>query len=125
MEKEGFTKVVIIDDVDVSRCDYYEPDEMWTCADGEYTYNCEECHDCYYKQLKRLQKDYKVQENIINNLNNEVDYLDKENDKYRQAIEQIRQVVEFAIEETLTIGQKNATDKILEIIRDVQDDENI
>lgn len=44
--------------------------------------------------------------------------------KYRQAIEQIGQIVEFAIEETLTLGQKNATDKILEIIRAVQDDEN-
>ena len=90
--------------------------------DNEITPECEECHDCYYKKLKRLQKGYKVQENIINNLNNEVNDLDKENDKYRQAIEQIRQIVEFAIEETLTLGQKNATDKILEIIGEVQNE---
>lgn len=39
--------------------------------------------------------------------------------KYKQALEEIRQVVEFAIEETLTVSQKNGTSKILEIINEV------
>ena len=47
-------------------------------------------------------------------------YSDNEIEKYKQALEQIRQIVEFAIEETLTLGQKNATDKILEIINNVE-----
>lgn len=49
--------------------------------------------------------------------------LKKEKAKYKQAIEQIRQIVEFAIEETLTLGQKNATDKILEIISEAESEE--
>lgn len=37
--------------------------------------------------------------------------------QYKQALQEIRQVVEFAMEEVLTIGQRNATAKILEIIK--------
>lgn len=38
------------------------------------------------------------------------------NRQLETALEDIRQIVEFAIEETLTLGQKNATDMILQII---------
>lgn len=48
-----------------------------------------------------------------------LDLESDEKDKYKEALEEIRQVVEFAIEETLTVSQKNGTSKILEIINEV------
>lgn len=45
----------------------------------------------------------------------ESDYVQLE--KYKQALQEIREVVELAMEEVLTIGQRNATAKILEILQ--------
>ena len=48
-------KQIMIDGVDVSGCEYYDKNKsLLTCTCEEYA--CSECHNCYYKQLKRAEK---------------------------------------------------------------------
>lgn len=99
---------------------------------------CEDNPNCYYKKLQRLKEETEVQKMALNaaieenaRLKTQIENIKIKhkryrecsmqlNNKYKTAFEEIRQIVEFAIEETLTLGQKNATDKILQIISEVQ-----
>ena len=116
--------------------------------DGNYCPNHDtKCDfvDCYYKQLKRLEQEKemiiseynKLLQEIIGgiefkeiilsgitplNVLKEMKKTYIQSSKYKSALEEIREIIEFAIEETLTLGQRNATDKILEIIKDVQNE---
>ena len=51
--------------------------------------------------------------------NGKVWYSEAEYKELEQALEEIREIVEFAIEEVLTVSQKNATDIILNTINEV------
>ena len=99
---------------------------------------CEENPNCYYKKLQRVKEETEVQKMALNaaieenaRLKTQIENIKIKhkryrecsmqlNNKYKTTLEEIRQIVEFAIEETLTLGQKNATDKILQIISEVQ-----
>jgi len=105
---------VIIDDVDVSGCVYYNPQNdtgEWndlTCErDNAPAFRCDKIKNCYYKQLKRLEQ---------------------ENKKLKEALEGIR---EMAIDdcvhecsnnsENCTIGsclEKRIQRKINEVLKD-------
>ena len=54
-------KQIIVDDVDVSKCCYFENNKcLWQKRYCESA-NCPECEkidNCYYKQLKRLENEY-------------------------------------------------------------------
>lgn len=47
-------KEIIIDDVDVSGCKHYNPEQYFECNIG--CCHCEENPNCYYKQLKRKEQ---------------------------------------------------------------------
>ena len=54
---------IIIGDIDVSGCEYYDEERpTLTCTCEEYP--CSECYNCYYKQLKR--KEQELQEAMDN-----------------------------------------------------------
>ena len=76
---------IIINDIDVSKCEYYDKNKpLLTCVCEEYP--CSECPNCYYKQLKRseaqcegmfvshtdLEKKYKAKEQECEELKNAV-----------------------------------------------------
>lgn len=48
-------KEIIIDDVDVSGCKHYNPEQYFECNIG--CCHCEENPNCYYKQLKRKEQE--------------------------------------------------------------------
>ena len=66
----------------------------------------EQLKTCYKNNLEVLRHEEKVNNNLTDRVM-----------KAEQALQEIRQVVEFAMEEVLTIGQRNATAKILEILQ--------
>ena len=78
-------KQIIINDIDVSECEYYDKNKpLLTCTCEEYP--CSECPNCYYKQFKRseaqcegmfvthtdLEKKYKAKEQECERLKNEL-----------------------------------------------------
>lgn len=84
-------KQIIIDGIDVSECVYYDKNKpLLTCTCEEYA--CSECHNCYYKQLKRseaqcegmfvshtdLEKKYKAKEQECEELKTENKKLKEE-----------------------------------------------
>lgn len=76
----------------------------------------------YEEQLDQLKAELEKYKQLANSF--EADFYnalsDKESNyvkKLKQALQQIREVVELAMEEVLTIGQRNATAKILEILQ--------
>lgn len=70
-------------------------------------YNCYACGTCIGKEdYKNMQKHC---ENAI-----------AQNHNYDQALDEIQQIVEFAMDEVLTLGQRNATSKILDIIEEAR-----
>lgn len=103
-------KQIIIDGVDVSKCNWcdFEPDAEPYCRinDGE-DLSCEDNPNCYFKQLKRKEQEceklyiqletdeeyHKEEENtlrkIIKNKEERNIELYKENNKYKQAIDEI------------------------------------
>ena len=48
-------KEIIIDDVDVSGCKHYDPEQYFKCNIS--CCHCEENPNCYYKQLKRKEQE--------------------------------------------------------------------
>lgn len=79
-------KEIIIDGVDVSGCDYFMPRsngvkacDLYRNAHRRYG-TCECGHNCYYKQLKRLeQENARLKEEIkeVKKYQYEQEYLDK------------------------------------------------
>lgn len=58
------TEEIIIDGVDVAGCEHFKINRGFNCYKG---YNCtdKECSDCYYKELKHLQRENKEKIDII------------------------------------------------------------
>ena len=77
------SKEIIINGVDVSGCEYYDKNRpSLTCTCEEYS--CDECYNCYYKQLAREKKECeelrKWKEDVVNLFEKtcKCKYLDKE-----------------------------------------------
>ena len=70
-------------------------------------------------EAEKWRNAFYVKEDALQEAENETEAAETKMHKYKHALEQIRQVVEFAIEEVLTVSQKNGTAKILEIISEV------
>ena len=92
-------------------CKLYTIDELSTIVDlqeqlDQLKEKNEELKTCYKNNLEVLRHEEKVNNNLTDRCM-----------KAEQALQEIRQVVEFAMEEVLTIGQRNATAKILEILQ--------
>lgn len=73
-------KQVIIDDVDVSKCDYFNNTDNSYCEECCSEFGCAICNDrpnCYYKQLKRKEQE-------CERLKEEVSLLKESNSKLQQ-----------------------------------------
>lgn len=93
----------IINGIDVSECNIrfnqFEKNicELGNRKLGELHYLCSENPNCYFKQLKRLQKENEELKKKIESYNcNANCYKYKETDKYKQALEEIREMLKIA-----------------------------
>lgn len=101
----------IINDIDVSECCCFENDRcLWTKRYYENNYvvpPCEAVKDCYFKQLKRLQEENKKLKEVANEaiiehenlLINRNEFAERA-EKYRQALEEIREMLETCLKFT-------------------------
>lgn len=88
-------KVILINGVNVAGCEFYLQDEKYSCdlsfINQEELCKCDDVQDCTYKQLKRLEQENKelkaetLQWKQIKDMAN--------NNKYRSALEEIREIV--------------------------------
>ena len=90
-------KEIIIDDVDVSKCNYFNNTDKSYCEECCSEFGCAICNDrpnCYYKQLKRKEQEceekQKTAQDAISKLcaeksalYNELDKLKRDNDLFR------------------------------------------
>ena len=71
-------KSIIIDNVDVSKCDYFNNTDECYCEERCSKFGCTICNDrpnCYFKQLERKTKDEQSLLNVI-------DYLQQQKNKF-------------------------------------------
>ena len=72
-------KQIIIDGVDVSGCEFFEPKaQVMQCHRGALTQRCK-ANNCYYKQLARKTQEYEL---LVRTNKIHVDTLDQLNNKY-------------------------------------------
>lgn len=109
-------KEIIIDGVDVAGCIYFQQeDDEYTCGAEECNgavVGCRACDNCYYKQLKRLEKQYN---DLINRVCLEnYERLEQENARLKQTLQEIKEIAEYSImhNENLNFNYQ----KILQII---------
>lgn len=118
---------IIIDGVNVAECEYYFKDNGVIAPDGtsertdictspEHTCeNNDSCYcnkDCYYKQLQRLkQENEELKEKINSYICSANCYKYKEAEKYKQALEEIRDIVEEQCKYNCGISLHNCYDK--------------
>lgn len=142
-------KQIIIDGVDVSRCDFYDKDKRYcltlrmypkgfknpSCFSGDFqqciqsSKTCPEtfCHNnpnCYFKQLKRkMQECERLKERLVRTEEDLkyqcVDCMNVKSDRYRKALEEI----ENYICEYEMLGKLNIK-YILNIINEAKDGNN-
>lgn len=92
-------KQIMIDDVDVSECEFFEEceikiDDSECLAHSRHFYEgtfydcCDEHPDCYFKQLKIKEKEC---EQLRNKLNSNIERMNEQNEKLHNEIQAIRQ----------------------------------
>ena len=88
-------KQAIIHNVDVSECTYSKIgiDKKCYCEqdlydDGTPVFTCDECTNCYYKQLKRKEQEC---DQLRNKLNSNIERMNEQNEKLHNEIQVIRQ----------------------------------
>ena len=65
-------KEIIIDGIDISKCSNYDHGSYFECKDG--CCHCDEIPNCYYKQLKRKEKECKKYKQTLTEIK---DYCNK------------------------------------------------
>ena len=88
-------KQTIIHNVDVSECTYSKIgiDKKCYCEqdlydDGTPVFTCDECTNCYYKQLKRKEQEC---DQLRNKLNSNIERMNEQNEKLHNEIQTIKQ----------------------------------
>lgn len=119
------TDKVIIDGIDVSGCENLKSN--LDCADSAYHLfdmttrwvKCENCKDCYYKQLQRKEQECEElkqwQADAENILKTQLDNFDKIEKHYKQALETIKNICDEMD------GIYPLSQDILDIINEVKD----
>lgn len=86
---------IMIHNVDVSECTYSKIgiDKKCYCEqdlydDGTPVFTCDECTNCYYKQLKRKEQEC---EQLRNKLNSSIERMNAQNEKLHNEIQTIKQ----------------------------------
>lgn len=127
------TKEIIIDGVNVAECGFYHPEIDNYChialafsddyVDNDHTYlECKQNPNCYFKQLQRLKE---KNTELLNIANNGGALLIAEKDKtnnYKQALEEIKEIVKPIKDNTCFGMNCGAVDWILNEINEVLND---
>ena len=87
---------IIIDGVDVSGCEFYNPYYcgMYIDGYGDSEGVCRDYEDCYYKQLARKTEMYNKAKEDLGLLNGKLVAKTQECEKLRKALEEIEQLFE-------------------------------
>ena len=103
-------KQIIIHDVDVSGCTYSKIgiDKKYYCEqdlydDGTPVFTCDECANCYYKQLKRKEQECERLDNEAQNLFTEKTNLEIESTQLKAENEELKEKIKFMEEYILTV----------------------
>ncbi len=130
-------KEIIIDDIDVSECAFYHDD--WSCMSGDTICTlCEDNQNCYYKQLKRKEKECEELKKQYNcyacgNCKGKEDYINlekhhkglrKQFDKYYRALQEIEKICKEETETRMLFADKQSFcdfNKIQQIISEVEE----
>ena len=105
-------KQIIIDGVDVSGCEHFEPCTKYTCEISEMTYCCEEEPNCYYKQLKRKEQEYEALNKVAKTHLAETFEMQKEIDQLKAELQATKGLVTAIGKENFgLIQEQNEIDK--------------
>ena len=90
---------IIIDGVDVSGCGHLEDKEACGSMDCQ-SIECEKNQDCYYKQLARKEQECEeLKERLVRTEEDLkyqcVDCMNVKSDRYRKALEEIKEILEI------------------------------
>lgn len=92
-------KQVIIDDVDVSGCIYFKKNNKMSmcraCNSGVGTPYCEYNKDCYYKQLKRKERECEELKKANDGILTTIRILAKNNIKLREILTEIQEIASY------------------------------
>ena len=120
-------KQIIIDGVDVSKCEYWSGSELGYCNIGLWandgTHICECEIDCLYKQLKRKEKECeelkKAEEydSRYNDMQAEIDCGNAIVEKYHKCLIEIKEIIEQCVKiHDDIIVSKQILQKISEVL---------
>lgn len=126
-------KEVIIDGVDVSKCEFYcftANFHKCDCLGGKArenstvgNLNCEDNQNCYFKQLKRKEQECEKlkqwKEDAKNLFKTQIDNADKIVNRYKQVLDKIKDICNtYQREYMVNNGVQLLTTKILQAIED-------
>ena len=86
-------KQIIIDGVDISKCEFYWR-EKELCNNGNLTSDCQENKDCLYKKYKRKEQECEALQMSENEAGEIIAELKAENDKLKQTLAEIKEIAE-------------------------------
>ena len=94
-------KQIIIDGVDVSGCIYFKKNNKMSmcraCNSGVGTPYCEYHKDCYYKQLKRKERECEELKKANDGILTTIRILAKNNIRLREILSEIKEIAEANI----------------------------
>lgn len=129
------SKEIIIDEVNVAECIYYNAEKLANC--GMFALGDFKCEGqiCLYKQLQRLKKENKELKVVLEKSGqvkklvafdrNGNAYFVSENNKYKQALEEIRDISNKFCSDCICLGkncEECVTDSMKRIINEVLDE---
>ena len=91
-------KQIIIDDVDVSKCNYFNNTDKSYCEECCSEFGCAICNDrpnCYYKQLARKEQEC---EELKHEVELMMDCASCKVDEYKQTLTEIKEIAKVEIE---------------------------
>ena len=132
-------KQMIIDDVDVSKCNYFNNTDKSYCEECCSEFGCAICNDrpnCYYKQLARKEEEceelkedrerwksnFNGKVSAIEELLKQFDQLKAENEELKKQVCGLLPELKYIIDETCSkhnIQAKTYHEKIIEIINNL------
>lgn len=111
-------KQIMIDGVDVSNCENYNPKGRFTC--NPHICNCHQKPNCYYKQLKRKEQECKKLKNKIELLEEELSVIqhncNREGCKYYDD-DTFKVFYECKAQKALQLSANSVTTKYCDLLR--------
>lgn len=112
---------IIIDGVDVSECEFYNPYYcgMYIDGYGDSEGVCRDYEDCYYKQLARKTAECKEREQDAENWAYKAGLATGKASRYRKALEEIEGMLQVIMESNKVYPLQSNLYKILDILGNI------